>query len=45
MRLIQNLRISWVTIFYGENTCKGKVIYYKKMIWPIRTLLDPSIGP
>jgi hypothetical protein len=44
MRLIQNLTISWEMNFYVKNTCEGKVIT-KKMFWPIRTLLDPSIGP
>jgi hypothetical protein len=31
MRLIQNLKISWETNFYGKNTCKGKVISRSKV--------------
>jgi hypothetical protein len=44
MRIIQNLTISWETNFYDKNTFWDKVIT-KKLIWPKRTLLDPSIWP
>jgi hypothetical protein len=43
MRLIQNLTTSWELAFYDENNFLGKVIT-KKNFWPIRTLLDSSIG-
>jgi hypothetical protein len=43
MRLIQNLKLSWETIFYDKNTLRARLLQ-KKMIWPITTHLDPSIG-
>jgi hypothetical protein len=44
MRLIRNLTISWETNFFDKNTCLDKV-FTKRMIKPIRTLLDTFLGP